>query len=297
MKTAIRELEEQAEVERVSGHREKFLELKEKIQEAERNLVREMHKKRVEEAKKEFPIGFYIPELHATVTEIKDDCGTQKGWIDIYLGSSDKGIDVRELREKIRKAKEAKEASDFFDSLKFSDRGKLHVGITYPETLNMFIRAMSLDIWTSEEMDENNLGNFSGVYDSVYKEAIDDGYTDEEAEEKGREAEDNEYSVLFKDYTNSVERVIRYLFNFHDLELVERKNRYYIEPLKSWKQSAEKVKETINGYGTFYFSSVKEFKETGPYKNYCEAVISHIHWLKYYPEVYGARGYRSVYER
>jgi hypothetical protein len=294
MKT-IEQLKEQAEQERVSGHREKFLKLKEQIEQAEHNFLLEMHKQRVEEAKKEFPVGFYIPELHSKVTEIKDGCGTQKGWVDIYLG--EKHYSVGELHRKINKAKETKEASDFFDHLKFSNKGKLYVGRTYCETLNMFILAMGLDIWTSEEMDENNFGSFYGSYDSAYKQAIDDGYTDEEAEEKGREAEDEEYSSLFKEYTASVERTIRYLLNFHELDLVENKNKYYIEPHISWEKSAALVKETINGYGTFYFETVKEFKECGPYKNYCEAVIQHIHWLKYYPEVYGARGYQSVYER
>lgn len=160
----------------------------------------------------------------------------------------------------------------------------------------MLIRAMCLDLQTTQEA-EYSIMDYSGdTYSYVLKEAKEEGYTDEEAEEKAMLAEDQERSEEFEKYKDSLLNTTRYLLNFHDIELEVKTKRYYLTS-KSWKETAEKVKETINGMGPFYYESVKEFKEVGPYKNYCEAAIQHLHWVKYYPEVYGCTSYRRVYER
>lgn len=156
---------------------------------------------------------------------------------------------------------------------------------------------MSLDLPASEEMDERLMDFTSGTYGSALKNAVDEGFTDAQAEEKAMAAEDEERHEEFEKYLQSILRTLNYLLNFHDLELVSLNSKYYLITQKPWKETANKVAATITGYGTFEYNSGKELKEGLPCKTYCEAAIQHLHWLKHYPEVYGERGYRSIYER
>lgn len=294
----IDELKELAEKERCAGNRQKFLDIQKQIDIQKEERVLASHLAYLESTKKDFPVGFYIPELHAKVIEIKDGCGTQRGWIYIYLsGYGDKHFTPSELRKKISKAQEGREANDYFDKLKFSDtKQSLYIGKENLDTLDMLIRVMSLDIPTTQEVEESLLDYPSEVYDYTFKQAKEDGYTDEEAEEKAREAESEERDDEFKKYMQDIIRTINYLLNFHGIELEVIKKRYYITS-KSWKETANKVASTITGYGMFEYNSGKELKEGLPCRTYCEAAIQHLHWLKYYPEVYGETSYRRIYER
>jgi hypothetical protein len=65
----------------------------------------------------------------------------------------------------------------------------------------------------------------------------------------------------------------------------------------TWKNIAQKVMETINGYGTFWFEDVQRFKDVGPFKSYKHAVLCHLHWTKDWPAVYGEASMRSVFDR
>ncbi len=147
----IQELQELAEKERCAGHRQKFLEIQKKIEIKEQEEVLAKHKLQLANAMKDFPVGFSIPELHTSVKEIKDGCGTKTGWVDIYLHNHEKPYKHWELRKKIREAKETKEASDYFDKLKFSDAKKsLYIGKENLDTLDMLIRVMGLDLPTTQ---------------------------------------------------------------------------------------------------------------------------------------------------
>ena len=293
----IQELETKAEKERCARHRQKFLELQKEIEIKEQEEVLSRHKQQLEIVKKDFPVGFYIPELHASVKEIKDGCGTKTGWVDIYLTGHEKSYRVWDLRKKIRQAREEKEARECFGKLKCSDSNpSLYIGKENLDTLDMLIRVMDLDLPTTQEVEESLMDYPSGSYEYAMKQAKEDGFTDDEAEVKAQEAEQEERDDEFKKYVQRIVNTINYLLNFHDIELEVKKKRYYLTS-KSWKETAEKVKETINGMGPFWYDSLKEFKEVGPYKSYCAAVCSHLHWLKDYPQVYGETSYRRVYER
>ncbi len=295
---AIQELRELAEKERCAGNRQKFLKLQEQIEEKEQEAVQERHKQYLENVKKDFPVGRFIPEIHATIKDIKDGCGTQAGWVEIYLLGIEKSLSPGELRGKIQDAKNKKSAPDYFDTLKLSDKSKsLCIGNAYSETIDMLINVMSLDLPMGEEAKESFMDYPSESYNYVLKQAKEDGYTDEQAEEKAMEAEDKERSEEFEKYQQSIVRTLNYLLNFHDIELEEKGKKYYLVTQKSWKEVADKVATTITGHGMFEYNSGKELKEGLSCKTYCEAAIQHLHWLKHYTEVYGERSYRSVYER
>ena len=298
MVKTISQLEELAEKERCVGNRQKFLEIQKQIEIKEQEEVLARHKLQLEIATKDFPVDFYIPELHARVKEIKDGCGTQKGWVEIYLSGFEKALSPNDIRRKIQDSKNEKTAREYIDKLNFSDRAKaLRIGDAYQDTIDMLIEVMSLDLPSGEEVDEQMMDYTCETYGYVLKQAKEEGYTDKQAEEKAMEGEDKERAEEFSKYQNAIMRTLNYLLNFHDLELEKIGKHYYLIAQKSWKEVANKVAATITGYGMFEYNNGKELRDVGPYKNYCEATIQHLHWLKYYPEVYGETGYRRVYER
>ncbi|MFH1247934.1 MAG: hypothetical protein V1490_02130, partial [Candidatus Omnitrophota bacterium] len=142
-----------------------------------------------------------------------------------------------------------------------------------------------------------NLDGWGDVFDYAQKQAIEEGYTDQEAEEKGNAARDEAARDDLKEYRGKMVQMINYLLKYADLELEESKNyKFFLVPLTSWQHSADKMAKVISGYGTFEYNSGKELKEVGPYKTYAEAIISHLHWLKHGPEIYGDRGYSRLIE-
>lgn len=297
VKTTL-QLEELAEKERCAGNRQRFLEIKKQIEIKEQEEVLAQHKLHLETVSKEFFAGLYIPELHARVKEIKDGCGTKQGWVDIYLSGIERPLKYWELKKKIREAQEKISVRDYFAKLKFSDKAKaLCIGDNDSDTLEALIKVMEIDLPTVEEVDEYNLDYCCEVMSAAKEQAIKDGYTDEEAEEKALEAEGEEMNRIYKEYSSAVLKTLNYLFEFHELELTQLNKHYWLVAKKSWKEAADKVAITITGYGMFEYNSGKELRDIGPYKNYCEAIIKHLHWLRYYPDIYGVTGYRRIYER
>jgi len=267
------------------------------IEDRNQESILAKHKQSLENIKKDFPVGFYIPELRASVTEIKDGCGTKEGWVDIYLSNKERPIKYWELRKKIREAKEQSEANEYFNKLKFSDtRQSLYIGPKDYETLERLIKVMELDLPTVEGIDDGNIDWLGEIMTSARKQAIEDGYTDDESEEKAAEAESEEMSLIYENHLSNILRTLNYLLNFHDIELEALKKGYYLTS-KSWKEAAGKVANTITGYGTFEFNSAQELRDGLPCRTYCEAAIQHLHWLRHYPEVYGVSSYRRIYEK
>lgn len=290
----IEELEVLKEKERVAGNKERFKDIENQIDIQKQDRVMASHLNYLESVTKDFPVGFYIKELHTSIKEIKEGCGTQRGWINIYLSGSDKNFTPQELRKKVRLAQETQEANAEFNKLKFSDRTK---SLCIGKDLDMLIRVMGLNLPTAEEIDDCNRDYTWEVMAEAKKQAIEDGYTDDEAEEKGLEAESEAMKENFNQHMKAVRNTLNYLLNFHGVNFEEKKGKYYLTAEKSWKEIADQVMETINGVGPFYYNSVKSFKEVGPYKTYCEAAMTHIHWMKDYPTVYGNTNYRRIYER
>lgn len=88
------------------------------------------------------------------------------------------------------------------------------------------------------------------------------------------------------DYIALVEEYFSKLLAYHELFMDSRGGKYIIKPMKNWHNSMKSLLETINGYGLFYFSGVREAVLSGPYSGYSDFVLNHIHWVAAYPKVY-----------
>jgi hypothetical protein len=272
---------------RQAGDRAGYLKEKARLEKEQFDQLQARHLKEVEAVKKEFPLGAVVPGI-GCVTAIKDGCGTVRGWVQINIG--DRQYTPQDLRRRVFEIKDSKRVRDYFNKLKFKSSGRVYLG-QYDDILEDLITQMDLKIWGPDECFENNIDSFSDSFSYARDEAIKDGYTDEQADQKGQEAEDQARDEDANEYRGKVMECLNYLFSFCDCELTEKKGKYYLAPLTTWAAAADKMAELISGYGTFEYRSGKDLKNTLPAKTYSEAVISHIHWLKEGPKVYGGRAY------
>jgi hypothetical protein len=145
---------------------------------------------------------------------------------------------------------------------------------------------------------ENSIDYFMEDYHWAYTEAIKEGKTEDEATEAALKAESRAMDEHFKKFKGAVEATAAHFCDLHKLELTAHKNGYQwvITPKDSWEVAACAIKETINGYGMFYFRTTKEFMDSGPYTAR-QAVLSHLHWMKSYAAVYGDTSAGSMMER
>ncbi len=292
----VEELKRQAEIARQAGKRQEFLKLQKQIEEEEQAEVQQRHAAELEAIKKEFPVGTSIPGL-GTVECYKDGCGTQGGWISLVIGC--KEISMRDVRQHIRERRRDEQVSAYFSKHVYpecSDRKtKILIGESYGETLDFLLDVMDMDRIPGRSDDALDF-TYPETYDYAYKQAVEEGYTDQEAEEKAQEAEGEERDEDYKRWVDAVEHAINSCLEPHKLELVEKDGKYYIAAPEGWHKAADELACTISGYGTFHYNDGKELKEVGPYKSYCLAVMEHIHWMKYHAEVYGTSGYARVYD-
>jgi hypothetical protein len=99
-------------------------------------------------------------------------------------------------------------------------------------------------------------------------------------------------------YLNALESIANKLLGEHGLMLQNTKHSWEkrIIPCESWKDAANKIRLTINGYGGFYFETLKDFLNSGPYTPR-GAVLNHLHWLKTWYKVYGYPNAKAQLER
>lgn len=153
-------------------------------------------------------------------------------------------------------------------------------------TLDEVCRLFSVE--TIESFQDRLIGNGDGVYHAVYTDAIREGLSEKDAEERASKAETDEIDERIRNYRNAVVAVAEKLFGEHNLLLEEipKTGTYRVIPKESWKDSARQIMETVNGVGMFYFSSVKEFCDSGPYTPR-QATLTHLHHIRSWGEVYG----------
>jgi len=118
---------------------------------------------------------------------------------------------------------------------------------------------------------------------------------DDPTSEDPHSSERDEY---WSRYANGLMAVFEELCEVHDLVLDQRGKEpvWVVRPKVRWKYSAKCVMETINGVGLFHFNNLPEFLDSGPYTERA-AVLTHLHWLKRYPDVYGSGSIRAKLDK
>lgn len=158
--------------------------------------------------------------------------------------------------------------------------------------------ASLLGIREYDSIHEGSLDYIFSVGDYASEQALKEGATEAEAEEAGMKGQEEADASLFKAYEGALESAADDAFEKVGLVLVPLKSGYefQIKPKKDWKDAANEIRELINGYGPFYFATLKEFLDSGPYTAR-EAVLSHLGWVKDYGAVYGDRSPQAKFER
>ncbi len=132
-----------------------------------------------------------------------------------------------------------------------------------------------------------------------------------EDEDEQLKAEEEARDEVYGQWYDAVEHAASKLFEEHGLELqpagkwhpstyakTKAERRPYdlkIVPSTSWNDAANKIRETVNGVGTFHFNNLKEFLDSGPYSAR-QAVLSHLGWIRDYPAVYGSSSAHQMYD-
>lgn len=125
-----------------------------------------------------------------------------------------------------------------------------------------------------------------------------------EDEDERMKAEYEAQNEVYGQWYDAVEYAASKLFEEHGLELQptgkqgtdKRRYDFKIVPSTSWNDAADKLRETVNGVGTFHFNNLKEFLDSGPYTAR-QAVLSHLGWIRDYPAVYGSFSAHQLYDR
>lgn len=135
-------------------------------------------------------------------------------------------------------------------------------------------------------------------------EATKEGASEDDADNAASEAEERAADEIYTNWNRGVMAAADTLFDRHGLELVPvvRKGetglpyRYRVKPKESWKDAAEHLRQTINGVGMFHYDSVKEFVHCAS-ETVRGTVLTHLHWIKRHPHVYGDFSAERIYER
>jgi hypothetical protein len=109
----------------------------------------------------------------------------------------------------------------------------------------------------------------------------------------------SERDEAWQRYHAALESTFEYLCEQHELALsphMDRSYEYEVNPKTTWEAAADAVRHTINGVGYFHFNTLEEFMDSGPYTAR-EATLSHLHWLKRWPDVYGEESVSRMMER
>jgi hypothetical protein len=171
--------------------------------------------------------------------------------------------------------------------------------------IDVLAEMLGLPSWsTVEGMNEQY---FAEAGSTAYRQALDEGESEEDAQEASFDAETEANTDLWKKWYDAVQRAADELFGQHNLELDpitgRRKNprpfEFRIVPTSAgkngWDVAANKIRETINGVGMFHFNNLREFLESGPYTAR-QAVLTHLSYIKRYPDVYGTTSAHRLYE-
>jgi hypothetical protein len=152
-----------------------------------------------------------------------------------------------------------------------------------------------------DDVQERNWEYIANAGDDAIR-ASDYDEENSEAEKLREDAEQAAGEELYSKWYDAVEHVADELFGEHGLDLkpVDKriKLRAYtlrIVPHVSWNDAADRIRETINGVGEFYFEDLQEFLMSGPWTAR-QAVLAHLGYIRSYPAVYGGPGPNQIYD-
>jgi len=160
--------------------------------------------------------------------------------------------------------------------------------------------------WAGIETDFDGLieSNSDYIWDAgsyAEKEAIEAEATEVEIEKARNNAERSVGDALYRAWKKSVEAGARYLLESRTIDLplglTEYNGAYSIDLRAgtSWAELVSKLVVIINGVGSFEFRSAKELADSGPY-TMKQAAVSHLGWVKSWPNVYGGHSAQRIFE-
>jgi len=119
----------------------------------------------------------------------------------------------------------------------------------------------------------------------------------EGAEEARMEAESRLIGDMTTVVRHEVENYLEELLGHHEID-VDFTDGMAVLSCKDWNRSADLLIDTINGEGTFEYDSVEEFIEVvSPDGSAKGAVLSHLHWIGSWQEVYEGGTAKGQIER
>jgi len=114
----------------------------------------------------------------------------------------------------------------------------------------------------------------------------------EEMNQKVEKAVDRELQEIYNKWYNATTANARFLLGRHNLNLCEDANKdsdyvLSLEPVRSWKNSATCILNTVNGYGLLEYQNLIHFRDANNFKSYQELVLNQLGQMKDYLQVYG----------
>jgi hypothetical protein len=164
------------------------------------------------------------------------------------------------------------------------------------------------DRWDFEELVEllevseiyNRVQNFQFELHPIitdYSLAIEEGRSREEAEEMSLKAEEEASDELYRNFRNGFDQVLERVKEATGISFVSSKRGVWRAESSDWFASASHIRQIINGVGYFYFPSTSEFRYTCSCSTYRQVVHTHLHHIKWFPEVYGGESFSQTIER
>lgn len=163
--------------------------------------------------------------------------------------------------------------------------------------VDRLVRMLDLPAW--DDVNETNVDYIGGARVAVYDEAIKEGLSEEEAEDRSLKAEQEAGDEVYRNWHGAVTSAADELFGHHHLELVPVRKaertpfEYTVEPVagKTWADAARELATTINGVGMVSVSAEEYARSPRRF------VLEHLGSIAYYPDVYGTASASRIYER
>lgn len=160
-------------------------------------------------------------------------------------------------------------------------------------------KLLSVDSW--EKIVDSNPDAWCDNYTEAFNQAIDSGYTTEEAETQAQAAESNASSFDFQRYKTRLLNTFELFLSYHNMnyrEFSTKPYQYEICVERNWDAACDALRHTINGDGICgYYSSLKEFKDIAGSQSSRKVTLNHISWITRYADVYGVSSPKTLVSR